>query len=435
MSIIKIIELPREITYIGYAIFKGFNNIIQLDYLIQKFNNAKDEAVKIVKEYGGYKELVKKVTQEVNTKAGKRIFKITEIRKYEDYKLIDNKVLAGYLYQHIYNELPNMKYSTTVFFEVLNAFKSINVLRDKLKLIGKYKLANELPSDLEIEFNYWNFISCIGTKEKGRKGNRNIKVNPNGEVRINNPFGRDITGFVKFEGRFGRIFKQIYNDLISIDQLQYYARVVRIFENYNSEYVRCAIHVIIPFDIHVQYDCGKIVYPDVTQLLMSGQDVNADRVNSVIVNRKDLQIVNIRTFWFDEANQKGVDSDYVWWRIEKELHELFRWLKKNKCFLSIWEDYELMGMWRFIIQLKGEKLRSSEGNWRKFTFRSSIIEKAGVVAVREYYPLPILHNPAGIDKLAKETCSYFGLDEHMMEAYYIATLWHLEQEINDKNHL
>ncbi len=84
---------------------------------------------------------------------------------------------------------------------------------------------------------------------------------------------------------------------------------------------------------------------------------------------------------------------------------------------------KLMGMWRFINQLRGNKLKSSEGNWRKFTFRSSIIEKAGIIAIREYYPIPILHNPAGIDELAKETCKQFGLDGHMMEAYYVATLW------------
>jgi len=160
----------------------------------------------------------------------------------------------------------------------------------------------ELSSDLEIEFSNWNYISCIGVEEECRKGNRNIKLDSEGDLRINNPFGSYLTGKVKLNSRFGRIFKQIYNDLIDNDLLQYYARIVKMNERFYDETLVCEVQISVPFETYLQYDFGKVIYPNVTYSLMSGQDVNVDRVNSVIVNRKTLRIVNMRTFWFDEAN-------------------------------------------------------------------------------------------------------------------------------------
>jgi len=57
---VKLATLPEYITAVFPCVFKGFSNITNFDYLVQKFNEARDKYFKFVLDEGGYKELVKK---------------------------------------------------------------------------------------------------------------------------------------------------------------------------------------------------------------------------------------------------------------------------------------------------------------------------------------------------------------------------------------
>ena len=418
---VRVASLPEYITATFSCRFKGFENIKNFDYLIQKFNEARDEYFKFVLEEGGYKELVRKKTG-------------INLTRYELYKKVDDKLIAGYTCNEIYGIIQDKAFAQTISMLILWTLKGLNALKDKLKELGYRKEAESIPTEFEIEFNYWNFIACIGTSERGYKGNRKIKLRPDGKtIDILNPFDRDISGIFKFRGKFGKIFKIIFENEIWKDKLGYFAKVVRVSENWKNETLYCKVHISVPIDYYLYYGGHHVFQPNIWFGIASGSDVNTDRINTTIVRVKDLKLLDYKTFWFDEVNAKNFSRKKAWEIISSKLHEMFRWVKQKGSRFHVFEDYELIGQWKLINSLRGEKLKNSESNWRLTTFRNSVIEKAVLIAIRENFPIPILINPSETTQIAKELAPMLGLDIHTTSAYVITCLGILEtiNEINN----
>ena len=423
----KVLELPKYLTIRIGGIIEGIENIRLLINLISKYNLARDTAYKyIIQEFSDLKTFLAK-------KYGK------VIKKYEDWKKLSDrfeKTIAGHLYHIAYEKLSNKKYAEAVSLEVYSTLKSLNCLRDKLRQLGEYRLVNELPNDNEIEFKIWKHVTCIGNTDKSDRGNRNIKLFDDRTLRITYLTREYIYGKWSVHSRK---YKEIIYDLISNiengNYIPYTAKVVLKNEYIGNEVLPVEIHITLPFEYVMKFE--KIVQHNVTNYPMdkiTGHDVNVDRINDVIVNVKNLQIVTHRTFWFDEVNIKNISHDYIWNKIVLKITESIGWNVGNKSFIHVFEDYELIGDWKLLDQLKNKSLKNSESNWRKYSFRSSVIEKYGIELYKYGLPLPKLINPSFTSKLAEETCHFFGLDKHTMSTYYITVFYILEQEINNKNH-
>jgi len=412
---IKLAQLPDYITIKIPCKIYGFNNIINLDYLIQKFNETKETYFKYVLEEGGYKQLVRKTL-------GK------EIKKYNDYKRINEYTIVNKTYHIVYSITKDAFLAKTATLQVLWTLKGLNALKDKLRELGHYKESESIPTEHEVEFSYWNYIACIGAKEKGHKGNRKIKLRQDGHtLEILNPFGDRIIGSYRFEGKFGKILRSIFEHEIWRDQLGYFAKLIRLHENWKTETLHCQLHVTIPMDTYLKYAGLSVREPTLVTGYASGADVNSDRINVAVIRVKDLRLIDYKTFWYDEVNSKGFPHDEAWRIISRRLHEMYVWLRQKNSLYHVFEDYELIGEWKLINQLRGRKLKSSESNWRMVTFRSSVIEKAILIAIRENFPLPVLIDPSNTSQIAKELAPLIGLDIHTTSAYVITCLGILEQ--------
>jgi len=421
---LKQAELPKYLTIrINFKI-DDKESVKKIIDLISRYNNARDKFYKyIIDNYGDLKTFLKK-------EFGK------EIRRYDDWKRLsenfEQKIIAGKFYHIVYDVLLNAKYSEAVIYEVYSVLKSLNCLRDKLKQLGEYKLANELPSDSEIEFKLWNHVTCIGSREKSHRGNRNVKFFEDSTLRI---------AYFNRQYIYGRWYEdskrdsQILMDLIkrcnSSDPIPYTARVIVYFDREDLDVVRGQVHISLPIDYVLSfYNVPK--YQHWFNGIISGKDVNADRINSVVVRMKDFKAIAWKTFWFEEANIKNIPRDRVWFWINHTIKNDIYWCLRHKCFIHVFEDYELIGEWKWIDSLKNKKLRDTEANWKMITFRSSIVEKYNVELYKHNLPLPHLIHPVYTSKIAKEVHTLFGWDVHTTSAYLIACFGAIEHELNQE---
>ena len=418
----RIFELPKYWTIKIGGIIEEIENVNKFEDLIVKFNRARDETYKyIIQEFGDLKSFLQKKFNKT-------------IKRYEDWKALSEKferMVAGFLRSEVtYQYIQNKIYADTVALKVYSTLKSLNCLRDKLRSLGEYKLVNELPNDNEIEFGTWLFIESLGDKDVSSKGNRNIKLFKDGTLRITYAIRNYIYGKWSCKGKkYSQVINKLLTDIENGNYIPYTARVL-IAKEFCDKLV-LDIHITLPFD-YVFGDIKQIYAPNTGRI--TGHDVNVDRINDVIVRVKDLKLVKHKTFWFDEANVKNINSDRIWTTIEKKIRESIVWNMKHQSYIHAFEDYELIGDWKFIDLLRNKPFRNPESNWRKYSFRSSVIEEYGIELYKLGLPKPYLINPSFTSKLAEETCYFFGLDRHTMSAYYTAVLYLLKQELNNKNY-
>ncbi|GEM_PF-1837335 len=421
---LKQVELPKYLTIrINFKI-DNKECVKKIINLISRYNNARDKFYKyIIDSYGDLKTFIKK-------EFGK------EIKRYEDWKKLsenfEQKIIAGKFYQIVYDVLPNAKYSEAVVYEVYSTLKSLNCLRDKLRSLGEYKLVNELPNDNEIEFEIWKHVTCIGSREKSHKGNRNIKFYEDGTLRITYFNRQYIYGkWYEDSKRDSQILMDLIKRCNSENTIPYTARVIIYLDRKDLDIVKGQVHISLPIDyVFSFYNVPK--YQHWFNGIISGKDINADRINSVIVRMIDFKAIAWKTFWFEEASIKNIQCDRIWYWINYAIKNDIYWCLDHKCFIHVFEDCNLIGDWKLLNTLRRKKLKDTEANWRMITFRSSVVEKYTIELYKYNLPLPYLTHPAYTSKIAEEVHTLFGWDIHTTSAYLIACFGAIEHELNQE---
>ncbi len=416
----KIVELPKYLTIKLEGVIEKQEHQNKLFNKIVQYNIARDKYFKyIIQDYGDLKTyLLKKFNK--------------KITRYEDWKKLSEKdfvkVIAGAEYHIVYDILENAKYSEAVVMETISTLMSINALKDKLRTLGEYKLTNELPNDSEIEFNIWRHITCIGSTYRTDKGNRNVKFFSDRTFRITCSQRDYVYGKFLVHGKYREIMYDLINKCQNNNPIPYTVRAI-LKSDVTENIWKIDFHVSLPFEYIIQFYQKVEINHEIDTDKVTGHDINIDRLNDVVINIKNLQIITHKTFWFEEASRKNILKERVWNEIVKAIRESIVWNLENNSCNHVFEDYEFIGDWKLISTLRGKKLKSSEANWKITTFRSSVIEKYAIELYKYNLPLPKVIDPSFTSKIAEEIHSFLGLDKHTISAYLIACFGVIEKEL------
>ena len=147
--------------------------------------------------------------------------------------------------------------------------------------------------------------------------------------------------------------------------------------------------------------------------LITGLDLNSDRINMVIIDRSG-RIVTMKTAWFPEVTQHGFPKKKARDIRLKKLKGLLSYAMRIGADCVTFEDL-------FKVKRRG-KVRSPSGNRKISRFAKRELLQHGVIMALKLGLTPILVNPRGTthSKEHERVMLNKGLDKHMASAYMIA---------------
>jgi hypothetical protein len=193
--------------------------------------------------------------------------------------------------------------------------------------------------------------------------------------------------------------------------------VVRGYNIRNGKlYVNGEIHVTIGYDFYLKH---MTRHREPKGSLIGGVDVNADRINLIIIDEKG-NLRDYKTFGFPEAVARGYPRRRAWSVIGTRIHEMLRYALNHGVATIALENPEVLGYLKFAWIKSGDR-KHENYNYKKAVFRNSVIERVMMKA-----PLYGLNtkfvNPKGTtsSKEHDEVVERIGLDRHTASAYLIA---------------
>ena len=184
----------------------------------------------------------------------------------------------------------------------------------------------------------------------------------------------------------------------------------------NTMWVHGEIQLTIPIEFYYKH---MTRYRQNNGKLFGGVDVNADRINLVIVD-KDGRLRDIKTFWFEEASRKGVTRHRARSIIGMAVHEMLGYAYHHGVKTLFLENPDILGRLKLMWIRSGDR-RHENYNWKKAIFRNSVIEMIAMKA--PLYGINVEYvNPKGTTSSEEhdEVMRRYGLDRHAASAYLIA---------------
>jgi len=246
---------------------------------------------------------------------------------------------------------------------------------------------------------------------------KNITLKPNHEFHVTTIKYNGTTSRVVIKPTIPRIYSELL-DIILTGRVEYMGRVVidGVSARNNQLWLHGEIHITVPLDMYYEHmsrhkrNGGK---------LFGGVDVNADRINLVIIN-EDGEFIDHRTFWFSEVTARGFPKHRAWSIISMRIHEMLDYAYHHGVKTLFLENPEVLGRLRLVWIMNGDR-KHENYNYKVSVFRSSIIErialKAPLYSIRAGYV-----NPRGTtnSKEHDELMKRYGLNRHTASAYLIA---------------
>ncbi|PUA32567.1 MAG: hypothetical protein B7O98_05490 [Zestosphaera tikiterensis] len=181
-------------------------------------------------------------------------------------------------------------------------------------------------------------------------------------------------------------------------------------------YVSGEVHVSISYDFYLRYAKR---YGEPRGSLVSGVDVNTDRINLAIID-EDGMLRDRKTFWFSEATARGYPRSVAWSIIGMKIHEMLKYAYHHGVSTLAVENPEILGRLKLFWVRSGER-KSENYNWRVAVFRSRIAEMIALKA--PLYSIEVKYvDPKGTTNSEEhdEVMKRYGLDRHTASAYIIA---------------
>lgn len=153
--------------------------------------------------------------------------------------------------------------------------------------------------------------------------------------------------------------------------------------------------------------------------LVTGMDVNVDRVSVAVVDRYG-RLKDVKTFWFEEASRKPMRRKKARGIIGMRVNEMLRCLASNGVGTIVLENPDVLGKLKLLWVRRGDR-KNGNYNYRVSVFRCSIIEMIAMKA--PLYGLKVTYvSPRGTTSSLQheETMRRYGLDRHTASAYPIA---------------
>jgi len=201
-------------------------------------------------------------------------------------------------------------------------------------------------------------------------------------------------------------------------EIGYPARIVVKEYNFysNNLHLYCSLQVMVPYSLYLE------VMRRYSKLLgdhIGGVDVNADRINLVIIDKYG-RLRDVRTFWFREITSRGYKRKPAWTKIHQAIHDMLDYAYTHGVSLVALENPEVIGYLRYY-WIRNEDRKSKNYNYKVSIFRNSIIER--ITWKAPLYGLQVITvNPKETthSKEHNEIMRRYGLDKHMASAYLIA---------------
>ena len=181
-------------------------------------------------------------------------------------------------------------------------------------------------------------------------------------------------------------------------------------------YVRGEIHVSVSYDFYLNH---MRRYREPRGNLVSGVDVNTDRINLAIVDEHG-GLRDMKTFRFREVTARGYPRRRAWSIIGMRIHEMLKYAYHHGASTIVLESPEVISRLRLLWVRNGRRLHENY-NWKVSIFRNRIIER--IMFKAPLYGLDVeFVNPKGTthSKECSEIMRRNGLDRHTSSAYLIA---------------
>jgi hypothetical protein len=247
--------------------------------------------------------------------------------------------------------------------------------------------------------------------------NRNITLKPNYEFHVTT---------VGFDGSIDRVvlkptiprnYKELL-DAVLTRHIKYVGKVMidGVGARDNQLWLHGEVHMTVPLDVYYEH---MVRHKRNGGKLFGGVDVNADRINLVIINEGG-ELIDHRTFWFSETTARNFPKHKVWSIIGMRIHKLLEYAYNNGVRALFLENPEALGRLK-LMWIKNGNRKHENYNYKVSIFRSSIIERITLKA--PLYSIKVgFISPRGTTNSEEhdELMRKYGLDKHTASAYLIA---------------
>ncbi|MCD6301571.1 MAG: hypothetical protein J7L82_05825 [Staphylothermus sp.] len=301
-------------------------------------------------------------------------------------------------------------YATRMIAKGLNTNGILRKLRSMLnKAYGDsaYKIAKTIVKGCE--FNGGNprhikvkKLFIISNGESSRFGNRNVRFESINIMKVKYPYDGS---WIMLRAAFGRKYVSLIQDVVELTKekkLSYGARIV--FRD-----GRIYLHISIPIALYLQH----FKRGDTSGELIAGFDLNADRINMVIVDRYG-KIRDIMTRWFPEVTSHGFPKSKARTMRLEALAKLLKYAYHHSVGVVVFEN---------LLNIKRRKFTKNPVANRKITkFAKRMLLKHGIVMAMKYGFRILQVDPKGTthSREHNEVMKKYGLDKHTASAYIIA---------------
>ncbi|WP_264890766.1 hypothetical protein [Vulcanisaeta souniana] len=301
-------------------------------------------------------------------------------------------------------------YATRMIAKGIDANSILRELRSMLnKAYGDsaYKVAKAIVEGCEYSNGNPRHIKIkrlfiVSDGEASRLGNRNIRLESVGVVKIKYPYD---SSWLTFKALFGREYLPLVAELVELarqKRVSYGARVV--FRD-----GRIYLHLSVPLELYLKF----FRKGGAGGSLVAGFDLNSDRINMVIVD-KCGRIRDTGTAWFPEVTSHGFPRNKAKTRRLEALSKLLRYAYYHGVGVVVFENL-------FAVK-KRVFGRNRIANRKIARFAKGELLRHGLVMAMKYGFRVYLANPKGTSNSREhdEVMRRYGLDRHTASAYLIA---------------
>ncbi len=304
------------------------------------------------------------------------------------------------LYKIAYSVIGNKRYAdgaVLIVKEIIESAKRLRILLDK------------------IELRDWWMLQSRGSPRPEDRGNRNIRL-----------VNRDGAKVMLFNGsswsrydvriRVPRIYEKLFSVVAELGmgcRLGYLARLAALSMSYDRTY--CELQLSIPYRLYLE--CRRR-YSRPLGGNIAGMDVNVDRINLAIVDRRGV-LRDAKTFHCPSLASTTLKADQRGSLVHRVVHEVLRYAYYHGVSTIVLEDPEVLGCLKLKWIIRGGERKNSRYNRRVSVFKSSIIEDI-VFHAPEYGLGAYYVDPSYTSKLGELIAKEIGLDKHTASAYIIA---------------
>jgi len=303
------------------------------------------------------------------------------------------------LYRIAYSVIGNKRYAdgaVLIVKEIVESTKRLKTPLDKVK-----------PRD-------WWMLQSRGSPRPEDRGNRNIRLINRNKAKVVLFNGSSWSRY-EIDIRVPRIYNKLFEVTAELGmncKLGYLARLLALDTSYDRVY--CELQVSIPYELYLEY---RRRYSRPLGNNIAGIDVNTDRVNLAIVNKKGI-LRDIKTFHYPSLASTTLKGEQRRSLLHKVVHDVLKYAYYHGVSTIVLEDPEILGYLK-LKWVRSSERRNSRYNRRVSIFKSSIIEEF-VLHAPEYGLSSYYVDPAYTSKLAELIAKDMGLDRHTTSAYIIA---------------